>query len=103
MKINITTSKKYTYFKLLRKTRNYMEGDYNKTKAVHIFEGKNKKFYSYIQKGNVQIEVVEDNPETLNEIKKYLEYLFYQQYIGIKFEGISKIQLVLENVQCFYM
>lgn len=103
MKINITTPKRYTYFKLLRKTKKYMEGDYNKTRAIHIFEGKNKKYYSYIRKGNVQIEVVDDDPETLNEIKKYLEYLFYRQYIGIKFEGISNVQLALENVQCFYM
>ena len=103
MEINITAPKKYTYFKLLRKTKNYMEGDYNKTKAIHIFEGKNKKYYSYIRKGNVQIELIEDDPETINEIKNYLEYLFYRQYIGIKFEGMSNIQLALENVRCFYM
>lgn len=103
MKINITTPKKYTYFKLLMKTKNYMEGDYNKTKAVHIFEGKNKKYYSYIRKGNIQIELIESDSETINEIKRYLEFLFYQQYIGIKFEGMQNLQLVLENVQCFYM
>ena len=103
MKINITAPKKYTYFKLLRKTKTYMQGDYNKTKAIHIFEGKIKKYYSYIRKGNVQIELIEDDPETINEIKNYLEYLFYRQYIEIKFEGMSNIKLALENVRCFYM
>lgn len=103
MKINITTPKNYTYFRLLIKTKNYMKGDYNKTKAIHIFEGKDKKYYSYIRKGNIQIELVENDLETMHEIKKYLEYLFYRQYIGIKFEGITNVQLNLENVQCFYM
>lgn len=103
MKINITTPKKYTYLKLLWKTKSYMEGDYNKTKAIHIFEGKNKKYYSYIRKGNVQIELIESDPETIDEIKKYLEFLFCCQYIGIKLEGLQNTQLTLDNVQCFYM
>ena len=103
MKINITTPPNYTYNKLLRKTRNYMEGDYNKTKALHVFEGKNKKYYSFIRKGMVQIELVDSDPETIYEIKKYLEFLFYQQYIGIEFEGMQDNSFTLENVQCFYM
>ena len=103
MKISIATPKGYTYFKLLKKTKKYMEGDYNKTKAIHVFEGKNKKYYSYVRKGNVQIEVIEYDSETLDEIKEYLEYLFYQQYIGVKIEGMSNLQFTLKNVQCFYL
>lgn len=103
MKINVTPPKKYAYFKMWRKTKNYMKGDYNRTKAIHVFEGKNKKYYSYIRKGHIQIEVVENDSDTINEIKRYLEYLFYRQYIGIKMDEILKKELVLENVQCFYM
>ena len=103
MKINITTPKKYTYYKLLRKTKSSMEGEYNKSKALYFFEGKDKRYYSFIRKGTVQIELVNDDPETINEIERYLEFLFYRQYIGIQFEELENIQFTLENVQCFYM
>lgn len=98
MKINVTVPKSYSYFYLVHKTRKFMKGD-NK-KAVHVFEGKDKKYYSYIQKQSVLIDIVENDPEIIEDIKKYLEYLFNEKYIGISFIGIDKIPL--DNVECFY-
>ncbi|MDD4371134.1 MAG: hypothetical protein PHD56_08685 [Anaerostipes sp.] len=103
MKINITTPKRYSYYELLRKSKKYMKGDYNCNKALHVFEGKNKKYYSLIRKGNVQIELIEDDQETLEDIKMYLEFLFYKQYIGLDFEGMKNKNFSLNNVQCYYM
>lgn len=103
MKINITIPKGCSCFQLRKKTKKYMEGSYNKLKAKNIFEGKNKNFYLFIYKRSIQIELINYEPETLYEIKNYLEFLFYNQYIGITLEGINDIQFELNNVRCFYL
>lgn len=103
MKINITPPKYYLNFCLRSKTKKYFKGKYNKLKAWSVFEGKRKNYYLYITKGNIQIELIENCEETINDIEKYLEFMFYNSYIGISFEGIDKIQLKLKNVNYFYL
>ncbi len=103
MKINVTPPKNYSLFLLRQKTKRYMEGDYNRIKAKNVFEGKRKRYYLIIQKRNIQIELIDYEVETLNDIKRYLEYLFNNQYVGLTFEGMEKVQFKLENVHCFYL
>lgn len=103
MKINITPPKHYSKFYLYRKTKKYMKGEYNKLKAWNVFEGKEKKYYLYITRQNIQIELIDNEKEIVSEIEKYLEFLFYNQYIGISFEGSNNIQFEIKNVRCFYL
>lgn len=103
MKINITPPRHYSDFSLHSKTKKYMKGEYNKLKAWNVFEGEKKGYYLYITKKNIQIELIDNEKETVNEIERYLEFLFYDQYIGVSFEGTDNIQFDIKNVKCFYL
>lgn len=103
MKINITPPRHYSDFRLHSKTKKYMRGEYNKLKAWNVFEGEKKGYYLYITKKNIQIELIDNGKETVNDIERYLEFLFYDQYIGVSFEGTDNIQLDMKNVKCFYL
>lgn len=103
MKINITPPRHCSDFYLHSKTKKYMKGEYNEIKAWNVFEGERKGYYLYISKRNIQIELIDNHKETVNDIEKYLEFLFYDQYIGVSFEGIDNIQLEMKNVKCFYL
>ena len=80
-----------------------MKGEYNRLKAWNVFEGENKGYYLYLTKRNLQIELIDYNKEIVDDIEKYLEFLFYNQYIGVSFEGIDIIQFQMNNVKCFYI
>lgn len=101
MKINVTVPSGYTYRKLVKKTRSYMKGDYNKKVAKNVFEGKDKGYYAWVRNGTIQIEVIDQTKENVAEIQNYLEYMFYKKYIGISTENIPKIDLNLKNVKCY--
>lgn len=103
MKINVTPPNRYSNLYLHSKTKKYMKGEYNKIKAWNVFEGEKKGYYLYITKKNIQIELINDRKETVNNIEKYLEFLFSNQYIGISFEGIDPIQFDMKKVKCFYL
>lgn len=103
MKINITPPRYYLDFFLHTKTKKYLKGNYNKLKAWDVFEGERKAYYLYITKRNIQIELIDNCERTINDIEKYLEFMFYNSYIGISFEGVDKIQFKLKNVNCFYL
>jgi len=66
-------------------------------------EGEKKGYYLYICKRNIQIELINNEIDTLNNIENYLNYLFYNQYIGVSFEEMDSIQFNMKNVQCFYL
>lgn len=87
--------------KLIKKTRKYLTGDYNKKIAKDVFEGKNKGYYVLIQNKFIQIEVIDESKENIAEIKNYLEFLFYNSYIGISLENNQGINLKLKDVKCF--
>lgn len=78
-----------------------MKGEYNKLKAWNVFEGERKGYCLYITKRNIQIELIDNQKETVNDIEKYLEFLFYNQYIGVSFEGIDSIQLEMKMLNAF--
>lgn len=101
MKINVTVPSGYTYRKLVKKTRSYMKGDYNKKVAKTVFEGKDKGYYAWIKKGTIQIEVIDHTKENVKEIQNYLEYMFYKRYIGISTDHNPQIDLKLKNVRCY--
>lgn len=103
MKINITPPKYYLDFCLRSKTKKYLKGEYNKLKAWDLFEGERKGYYLYITKRNIQIELIENCKETVNDIERYLEFMFCNLYIGVSFEGIDNIQLKMKSVSCFYL
>ena len=103
MKINITPPKYYSNYKLHYMTKRYMKGEFNKTKARNIFEGEKKGYYMYIRKRNIQIELINNEIDTLHEIENYLNYVFYDQYIGVSFEEMDSIRFNMKNVQCFYL
>ncbi len=101
MKINVTFSSSHKRNRLIKKTRKYLTGDYNKKIARDVFEGKNKGYYIFIQNKFIQIEVIDESKENIAEIKNYLEFLFYNSYIGISYENNQGIELRLNNVECF--
>lgn len=101
MKINITAPSDYTYNKMIKKSKIYMKGNYNKKIASTVFEGKNKGYYALIKKGGIQIEVISKTKENIIEIQNYLEFLFRQKYIGLSFENNENMELELKNVECF--
>ena len=39
----------------------------------------------------------------MKEIEDYLEFLFVDQYIGVKVEGAKDVTLATKKVQCFYL
>lgn len=101
MKINVTFPSSYKRSKVIKKTRKYLTGDYNKKIAKDIFEGKNKGYYVFIQSKFIQIEVIDKSKENIEEIERYLEFLFYNSYIGISYENNQGIELKLNNVEWF--
>jgi hypothetical protein len=103
MKINITPPKHYSDYKIHNMTKRYMKGEYNKTKAWNVFEGEEKRYYLFIRKRNIQIELINNEIDTLHEIENYLDYLFFNQYIGVSFEEMDTIQFNMKNVKCFYL
>lgn len=100
MKLNIYKPN-FKSKKLIKKTRKYLTGDYNKKIAKDVFEGKNKGYYVLIQNKFIQIEVIDESKENIAEIKNYLEFLFYNSYIGISLENNQGINLKLKDVKCF--
>ena len=103
MKINITPPRRYSDFYLHTKTKKYLKGEYNKLKAWNVFEGERKGYYLYITKRNIQIELIDNGKETVNDIERYLEFLFCNQYIGVSFEGNDNVHLEMKKVKCFYL
>lgn len=101
MKINVTFPSSHKRSKLIKKTRKYLTGDYNKKIARDVFEGKNKGYYVFIQNKFIQIEVIDKSKENIADIESYLEFLFYNSYIGISYENNQGIELRLNNVECF--
>ncbi len=91
----------YKSKKLIKKTKVYLKGDYNKRIAKTVFEGRNKGYYVCIEKSFMQIEVIDKNEENIIEIQNYLEFLFYKDYIGISLENNQGINLKLKDVKCF--
>lgn len=98
MKINITIPANYTYKKLVNNTKLYLDDDSSKKT---IFVGKNKEYYVWVQKKGIVIELVTLNERSIEEIQKYLEFLFHGTYIGISCEGTKKVNLNLKDVKCF--
>jgi len=103
MKINITPPRHCSDFYLHIKTKKYLKGEYNKLKACDVFEGERKGYYLYLTKGNIQIELIDNRKETINDIERYLEFLFCNQCIGVSFEGNDNIQFEMKKVKCFYL
>jgi len=100
MKINVAFPSSYKRNKLIKKTRQYLTGDYNKKISRDVFEGKNKGYYVLIQNKSIQIEVIDKSKENIAEIESYLEFLFYNSYIGIDYENNQGIELNLNSVEC---
>lgn len=96
MNIRITLPKRYSYIKLRKKTFKYFKIEY-KYRKDKIIEDKNKKYYIFLFKNYLGIDVYDET--ALKEIKSYLEFLFKGTYIGIT--NNEKIDLSLENVKVF--
>ena len=79
--------------KMIKKTKIYMKGKYNKKVASTVFEGKDKGYYAWIKRGGIQIEVISQTKENIMEIQDYLDFLFRQKYIGISFEDNENMDI----------
>ena len=77
MKINVTFSSSHKRNRLIKKTRKYLTGDYNKKIARDVFEGKNKGYYIFIQNKFIQIEVIDESKENIAEIKNPSSSIFF--------------------------
>ena len=78
MVINITTPKYISLFQILLRTRKY----YKLKGLPDVVEGDEKKYYIFLRKRHIQIEIA--NSETIEEIQKYLDCIFKDDYIGIQ-------------------
>lgn len=90
MIISITPPKRISYTHILLKTKKY----YNLSKYRTVVVGKSKDYYIFLRKRNLQLQIINNDPKTLTEIQKYLEYIFRNTYIGIpeKFYDILNLQ-----------
>lgn len=99
MCIDITVPKNYPRRKLVRKTKQYIAKSKGLTAGSTFFAIKG--YYVWIKRTGMQLMIAEKTPENINEIKKYLEFLFHGTYIGISGEGTKEINLELDDVKCF--
>lgn len=87
--INITTPKYLPYFQILLRTRKY----YKLRGISNIVEGDEKKYYIFLKKRCVQIQIVNFEKEAIDEIQKYLDCVFKDDYIGIQEKYIDVFAL----------
>lgn len=87
--INITTPKYLPYFQILLRTKKY----YKLRGVSNIVEGDNKKYYIFLKKRCVQIQIVNFEKEAIDEIQKYLDCVFKGDYIGIQEKYIDVFEL----------
>ena len=80
MMINITTPKNLQYFQILLRTKKY----YKLRGISNIVEGDEKKYYIFLKKRCVQIQIVNFEKEAIDEIQKYLDCVFKDDYIVIQ-------------------
>ena len=83
--------------KLIKKTRKYLTGDYNKKIARDVFEGKNKGYYIFIQNKFIQIEVIDEIPRTYNG--KVQRRKLAEKGQGMYYEKVCK---VISNLFRYY-
>lgn len=91
MIINITPPKSVSFLGILVRTKKY----YKLKKFTYVVEGKEKEYYIFLRKKSIQIKIV--NPESkiiIEEIQKYLDYIFKDNYIGIqeKYRNIFELK-----------
>lgn len=90
MRINITTPPEITYREIILKTRRY----FHLKRSVNLIEDDEKRYYIFIKRRSIHIEIVSDETETVQEITSYLNYIFRNSYIGIpkSYFGMFKLQ-----------
>lgn len=89
MTINITTPKYLSYFQILLRTKKY----YKLKGICNIVEGYEKKYYIFLKKKCIQIQIVKFENEAIDEIQKYLDCVFKDDYIGIQEKYIDVFML----------
>ena len=97
MIINITVPKKTSYLYVLFKTKKC----FHLKHVSNIVEGDLKGYYIFIRRRSIQIQIINNNTETVNRVKKYLECIFEGGYLGIsenyfdvlELEGVKKIRI----------
>ena len=90
MIISITPPKQISFVRMLMKTKKF----YSMSNYQTVVVGKSKDYYIFLRKYNLQLQIINDNQKTMQEIQKYLEYMFQNTYIGIpeKFYDILNLQ-----------
>lgn len=89
MMINITTPKRMPYFQILLRTKKY----YHLRGISDVVEDAAKNYYIFLRKRYIQIKIVNVESETLNEIEKYLDFTFKNNYLGINEQKSTILQL----------
>lgn len=89
MMINITTPRKMPYFQILLRTKKY----YHLKEISDVVEDTAKNYYIFLRKRYIQIKIVHIENETLNEIEKYLDFTFENNYLGISEQHSTILQL----------
>ena len=69
MVINITTPKYISLIQILLRTKKY----YKLKGLPDVVEGYEKKYYIFLRKRHIQIEIANSKNETIEEIQKYLD------------------------------
>lgn len=89
MVINITTPKYISLFQILLRTKKY----YKLKGLPDVVEGYEKNYYIFLRKRHIQIEIANSKNETIEEIQKYLDCIFKDDYIGIQEKYADVIEL----------
>lgn len=89
MIINITTPNYLSYFQILLRTKKY----YKLNSLSNIIKGDGGKYYIFLKKKCIQIQVANFEKEATDEIKKYLDCVFKDDYIGMQEKYIDVFAL----------
>lgn len=89
MIISITPPKQILFIRMLMKTKKY----YNMSNYETVVDG-SKDYYIFLRKRSLQLQIIDNNEKTMQEIQNYLEYMFKNTYIGVpkKFYDILNLQ-----------
>lgn len=97
MIINITPPKKIPYLQILLRTKKF----YQLNNFYEIVEDKEKRYYIFLKKRIIHINLVKYNEDVIREVQNYLNYTFRNSYIGIEssffdvlnLKGVQKIKI----------
>ncbi len=80
MKLDITFPKKVSCNKARRKTKEF----FSVKKFYNLFEDPEKRYYIFIRKYGLQVDIITLDQSVQEELMEYFNYIFVGLYIGVQ-------------------